>query len=409
MTNKPIQDAHLKKALEHAPDTDVQVRQQVRNTVLDYAKKATQPQNHWLASVKNWLLKDHFANAQWAGLTGLATVILVTVLLLRDHPEETIWTADTPATISENSPASAVVNSQTEGAILHEPPANVSSQVAPASEEVVSANADSLTTSQSAPLSDKNITTIHAEPETKKLERIVSKDAQLKETTASDQVSKADALDLAKSASKPLASATTERKATENDVAKQVAIAETPTAITPATPAAAPIVAEQNLPAAEAADQSASKPISKPKATLRELTDNKAEAGATITQQGSVNAADADFNSPLHAEKRRQKLKGNLEINSDFAEIILLKGGQAMAKSDTEAGNYRLFKVITHSENYAKKEDCIATKTPNEKIDERSGFPIINIDVCTASAQLLKEVEIYNKTMIDWYFQYQTE
>ena len=400
MTNEHMLDAHLKKALEHAPDANVQVSTHVRNIVLDYAKKSTNPKTNWLASVKNWLLKDHFANAQWAGLAGLAAVFLVTVLMWRGHPEDTVWIAATPDVISENSPASAEVPAQVTGA--------VSQDVAPA-EEILPADSTAIT--QTAPTVAKNKQTRHATPEAKKLDRLANKDGQLKEVAESEQTSRDSALDLAKSIDTQLGNSRAEGKTAEKNVAEQVAIAEAPIVSAPAAAATEPMIAtEQNMPSTEATDKLITKPMSKPKTISRGLADSKAEAGTTSTQESVVAASDADINSTtLHAEKRRQKLKGNLAIDTDFAKTILLNGGQAMAKSDTETGNYRLFKVITHSESDAKIADCVAPKTLVDNIDERSGLPIINIDVCTASMQLLKEVENYNKAMIDWYLQYQSE
>lgn len=405
MTEQHLHDAHLKKALEHAPDADVQASTQVRNAVLDYARKSTKPKRSWLAIFKNWLIKDHFSNAQWAGLTGLTAVLLVTVLLLREHPEDAIWTADNPATIPESSPATAEFKTQSNGAIQQDAPAKLNNQTAPAAEETLSTSADSLTTTQSSSLPEKNRQASNAEPEAKKLDRDIHKDAQLKESTASSPIATMDTVGLAKSADKSLEITTDEKKVTAKNSPKEIAIADAPIVASPA-PAAAPMEATaQSMPATDAAD----KAMSKPKAASRELTSNKAEESVRDTVEGAKAANEADDSTHIQNKERRQKLNENLSTNADIAKMIVLNGGQAMAKSDINAGNYHLFKVITHDKTDAHDRDCVAQKTLTESTDAQSGLPIKNIDVCAASAQLVKEVEIYNKTVLDWFLQYRGE
>ena len=72
-----LQDEHLKTALQHAPDRDVQPNVHVRDAVLQYAKKATVPQPSKLQRLQHWLFYGKLSQAQWAGIGSVATVLLV--------------------------------------------------------------------------------------------------------------------------------------------------------------------------------------------------------------------------------------------------------------------------------------------------------------------------------------------
>ncbi|HNZ56279.1 MAG TPA: hypothetical protein PKL58_02850, partial [Methylophilaceae bacterium] len=86
-----LQDEHLKTALRHAPDRDVLPSGRVRDAVLQYAKKASAPQQNVLQRLLHWLRHHKLSQAQWAGVASAATVILVVFMAWQQHPEDSVW------------------------------------------------------------------------------------------------------------------------------------------------------------------------------------------------------------------------------------------------------------------------------------------------------------------------------
>ena len=401
MTEQHLHDAHLKKALEHAPDADVQVSPEVRNKVLGYAKNAaakesTTPKQSWLAGVKNWLLKDHFANAQWAGLTGLTAMLLVAFLFWREHPEDIVGIGDTPANIPESAEIAQAPLEIAPDSAHHEAATATTIEQAEAPQNPAPAGVlvENKNISTAPPLTEETqanrpksvVIGQSAQQNTELL-----KEKRLAEQTETDKLSRLDTA--TKQQSLPPA---------KKEITKDIALPEVVAPIEPAptvaaapAPTSAPTVSDATLEASPSQDKALERGV--------------AQANSEGAAKGSISAnSDANFGSANPDEKRR-KLTPNHGLDAHFAKVLIAKGGKAMAESDTKAGNYRLLKVVIHAEADTNKADCVAPKSSVENIDERSGFPIKNIDVCVASVQLAKEVEIYNKTVLDWYFQYQGE
>lgn len=403
MTEQHLHDAHLKKALEHAPDADAQASEQVRNTVLAYAKQAAKPRANWLHNIKNWLLKDHFANAQWAGLTGLAAVFLVTILLWREHPEDIVGIGDAPSVISESAE------------ITQEPP---EAKPDAAQKEVAAAPAATaqaeLTQNQVAPaevfIESQNIPATPPVAEEKQVNRPKSaivwqsvqqnntrlnntqaKDKNLAEKTETDKLSKLEAA--ATSQSPPLAKKEIAEDIAVPEVVAPIEAAPAPTVIATPAPTTAPTSSDAALEAAP----------SKNKVLAR----GAAQAKPENATEGSISTNnDADFNVGHQDERRkaeRHTLNANSVDNHVLAKTILQNGGQALATHDIQTGKYRLLKVVVHSENSANQNECIAAKTQTHAVDAQTGLAIENIDVCLATDKLMQEVAHYNQAMNAWF------
>lgn len=390
MTEPHMQDALLKKALTHAPDQDVQPDAITRNHILNYAIDATKARRTWLSQLKNWLFNDHVANAHWAGLTGLAAVLLVSLLLWREHPEDLVGISDTPATISESTEIS---EKKADFAPAATSPA--AAEIAP--DQAITESKEQITMQTTAPTSAPVAENTPAE---KPAKAIIIGRAEMVDNSQLKMANKVESKKLATVETDQIKPAALEKNsketfsqsgATSPELKTQQASEEV--ALAQAEPAPAEAPAPRSVPI-KASDTDNATNINKDKANTIERNQSRAKVeGHTVG--GNMGEASLD--------DQRRKISVD---HKALASLILQNGGQAIAKQDIQAGIYRLFKVIAHQEN---KTDCDAPETHAEKIDERSGLPIQHIDVCIASAQLLKEVDIYNKAVLDWYLQYQGE
>ncbi len=82
-----LQDEHLKQALQSAPDRDLAPSDAVRQQVLDYAKNASAKQPGWLNRFKAWRISSW----QLVGMSTLASVFLVTIMLRPQLSKEPVW------------------------------------------------------------------------------------------------------------------------------------------------------------------------------------------------------------------------------------------------------------------------------------------------------------------------------
>ncbi len=82
-----LQDEHLKQALQSAPDRDLAPSDVVRQQVLDYANNAAPKQAGWLHRFKAWRVSSW----QLVGMSALASVFLVTIMLRPQLPKEPVW------------------------------------------------------------------------------------------------------------------------------------------------------------------------------------------------------------------------------------------------------------------------------------------------------------------------------
>lgn len=82
-----LQDEHLKQALQSAPDRDLAPSDAVRQQVLDYANNAAPKPAGWLHRFKAWRVSSW----QLVGMSALASVFLVTIMLRPQLPKEPVW------------------------------------------------------------------------------------------------------------------------------------------------------------------------------------------------------------------------------------------------------------------------------------------------------------------------------
>ena len=87
-----LQDEHLRQALKNAPDHDLVPGDAVRKKVLDYAQQAAKAKHEsWLRRCFNVLSKWRITSWQLVGMSTVASVMLVTVMLRQQLPEESVW------------------------------------------------------------------------------------------------------------------------------------------------------------------------------------------------------------------------------------------------------------------------------------------------------------------------------
>jgi hypothetical protein len=379
MTNadEGLYDAHLKTALEQAPDHHAQASEHVRKQVLDYAKQATKSPSTWFNRLKNWLLKNHFANAQWAGFTGVTAMLLVAVLLWRQHPEDTVWISATPKKITENSPTSAATIAQTQGDISQDS----ATAVTQAPSAPINAQSDHAlqTTPNSADNKPANLPTLAV----KKLDRTNSQNRQAKESTENEQLAQLnEEQPKADKKEKPIA----DEHADANIEAPVAAMA-----------AQAPVIM-----AKPAAAEATSEPLSKQRSMVKGITDKNIESPPISIEDGRRSAI------PTHQEKLSSQAASTNTLESDvLANGLLEQGGQAIAQRDIQAGTLRLLRVKSLQNSHIHNaQECQKTNENTTSTDPQTGYIIEMLVRCERSDVLIKAVESYNQTMLTWYLQH---
>ena len=370
--NNNLQDAHLKAALQHAPDVLLQPNEQIRHKILAHAKQATTPRQSWLTRLKNWIQKEHFASTQWAGLAGLTAMFFVAILLWRQHPEDTVWISATPKNIPEISQTTTEKKSNAnDGVKLDELSKSESMQAAPPSIAKADGNAQ---TNNLPSLAESKLPEAPA-TEAKKVGRKADKNESLKDAAVAIQQNQADELS----------------KATES-----VAIAEAPVATAPA-----PMPKEQTATEAESAE----KPSFKQKARMQHLPNKADDSGPASADAGSLN-----LEAPREEVRQKNTIvpsNSGLNEHENLVNVINTQGGAAIAQRDIQAGKLRLLQ-LTHQQNLSttKADECHLETPRPTSIDAQTGYTIEYITVCTYSEVLRKEVDTYNQTMKNWYLQH---
>lgn len=369
-------DEHLKTALKHAPDNHVQASEQVRNQVLTYAQQAINMQPSGLSRLKNWLFKDHFANAQWASLTGVAAMLLVAVLLWRQHPEDTVWISATPQGTSENSPPSAEMPAKTEGEISQ----NATPADMPASPAPIEAQRDS--SLPSAPIVAEDLSANQQTLEAKKLDLSASKKARLKESASTEPVGQ---LNHAQSDS--------DKKELPKLIKNENAQAEATATEAPVAAMAAPapaIVAKPTL--VETTDET----FNKQKSIVPSIADKKRESTSISADIRHNNTA------PINQETNSTHILESAALSNALVE----QGGQTIAELDIEVGTFRLLQVKPQQDSLTKKiHECKQSSTA-KTVDAQTGYRIEILVPCERAETLIKAVETYNQTMRNWYLQH---
>jgi hypothetical protein len=100
------------------------------------------------------------------------------------------------------------------------------------------------------------------------------------------------------------------------------------------------------------------------------------------------------------------KTEAKFQENQGLLPRIKSVGGKGAANQDIQAGNLRLLKIETQSKD-SETPGCPQLTAQTAALDALTGYKIEPVGSCDATDLLLKEVEIYNQTMRDWYSNHQ--
>lgn len=281
-----LRDEHLKKALQHAPDSDVAPNETTRKVVLDYAEKALAPSREsWFTRVISAFNNWQIPTWQLAGMGSLAASLLVVIMIWHEHPDDPMQVATAPEAASSIEPRPEPKLAQTELAKDEVNQAEQSPQVA-AKSAPIAASAE-IAAPIKAP-SDKTV--LASAPDAASAQGLEEEadSTRLKERAASNE------------------------------------------AAPPAPVAAAPAPVAESAPvAAEASADAASQP-----AAARAAPISKAER--KIANAGQAQAK-ADLPSAVDAVKSVAP-----PGNTALALAINQLGGKALANNDIQAGSLRI-------------------------------------------------------------------
>jgi hypothetical protein len=341
-----LKDEHLRKALQHAPDSDVTPSDVTRKTVLDYADKSAKTRHE--ARSESWFLRliNVFNNWQvprWqlAGMGSLAASLLVVVMIWHENPDDPMQVATAPTEINEAAP-----------------------QFEPRSEPTLAQNK----------LAKEEYATTAA-PEAASAEMAAPKaQEQAQDKIEAKVVTKAKPAkqEAAEITRPPPAAIEAASGADSTRLKERAVIAE----VAPPTPvAAAPATVAEPAPASvEASTDSASEQ------TARAAPTNKA---ARKMAEAEVTLTESDASRPAVASATAAKPAP--ETNTTLAQAISQQGGKALANQDIQAGRLRILDLSKQA----------AT------VDDETGYRIEFI--ADDSGTLATEVAAYNQTMRDWY------
>jgi hypothetical protein len=384
VNDENLKDAHLQKALQHAPDSDVAPSEFVRKTVLDYADKAVKTQQvtqheSWFVRVKNKFNSWKIPSWQLTGMGSLAASLLVVVMIWHENPNDPIQVASAPdAVTTEAAPKPAPTLTQGELA---------SNQLEKAEESAQSAAAPEAT---SAEMAVPELPANKQAPENNQ-DKAEAKIAGKTEPTKQKAELAPQVAAIEQSADKAIVASAPEAASAkaEKDIDDRRAKArEQSDALAMSAPAPTAPVAVEAAPASAA---SASSTV---------LTKKMAEPAAQ--PEVSVKQDSSSASGNIATEEKRQKSKKRIG-DDPLAHALVQKGGAVMAKQDIEAGKLRLLDAASYYKG--KPSDCtepyIAGFEPS--VDAKTAYNIEVIYVCVTSQQLMKEVAIYNQTMREWH------
>jgi hypothetical protein len=390
LDDENLKDAHLQKALRHAPDSDIAPSEFVRKTVLDYANKSVKTklearQESWFARVKNRFNSWQIPRWQLTGMGGLAASLLVVVMIWHENPDDPMQVGTAPDSTQNEAtfnaapkPEPTLAQNELARNQLEDDEASPQSAAAPeaASTEMT---ATGVPVSKQAP--EKNQDTAEA--------KIAKRAAPIeqKAETAPQVVVIEQSAAIKQSADKPVvASAPTAVVANaEKDVSRRAKAPEQSDEVAMSAPVpAAPVAVD----AAPASVTSAPMPIKK-----------MADAEKSEAKQDSSSAS----GNIASDEKRHKATK---RVGDDpLADVIVQTGGTVMAKQDIQAGKLRLLDVADYYKG--KPSDCNEPFIAGfeDRVDAKTAYNIEMIYVCVATQQLIKEVELYNQTMRAWHME----
>ena len=365
LRDENFKDAHLQKALRHAPDNDIAPSASTQKAVLDYAENALKlgqkpHAESWLTRLKKAINAWQLPRWQMAGMGSLAASLLVVVMIWHENSDDPLQVAAAPDVVqrdaapnvkpelTQNELANAEVNQAEQSAQI----------VAEAAPE--GASADSTAPNTQAKVIAKSS---KQEAETAPTDKTILAAAP---EGASGQVPEKDV---------------DSTKAKETTVFAEAA----PPAPMTAAPAATSVTANEPSAARTTEITSARK-----KMAAAEKADVTAKANASSDSQGNSEVSEKSRKTTRH-------------IGDDLlANTIEQTGGVALANQDIQAGKLRILVIAVHDGKFSECEDSYSAST-EQRADAQTAYKIEEINVCIANQQLAKEVANYNKTMREWH------
>lgn len=398
-----LQDEHLKTALQHSPDRDMQPSAHVRDAILQYAKKASAPELSILQCLQHWLFHEKLSQAQWAGIGTAATILLVVFMAWQRHPEDSVWI--TAGTDSQNAAHNEITASKPAPASQHAETATATSpESAPATASLAEDKLSNL--AQSEPiLTQIDQDKLDSQTQTDRLngnvisEKLAGKNSDSKDAGAVEPLEKA--------APEANQASVGESNAAIKELPAELSAQNHPS---PAAVATAPQV---NLPESKIT-LSAPKPA--PQADDSRLANKNHEPLGTTTAQAKRKQ---DIEGTAEKEGATGKLEGRAIANdahetldnnyNALVEQLITQGGKKVANQDIKNDALRILNVVVHRAKVGNQQACTFNQTSSINFDSATGLRIEIIDTCAGSEQLQNEVENYNKTMKSWYLQFQGE
>ena len=352
LRDENFKDAHLQKALRHAPDNDIAPSASTQKAVLDYAENALKlgqkpHAESWLTRLKKAINAWQLPRWQMAGMGSLAASLLVVVMIWHENSDDPLQVAAAPDVVqrdaapnvkpelTQNELANAEVNQAEQSAQI----------VAEAAPE--GASADS-----TAPNTQAKV--------------IAKSSKQEAETAPTDKTVLA--------AAPEGVSGQVPEKDVDSTSAKEAAVK-----------------AEVALPApVAAAPAAASVEASAEVASTTEISSARKKMADAEQPQTEHTEAKADLPKAITAAKQAVP-----SSNSDLAMTLGTIGGQALANKDIQTGRLRIL--------------YLSNEATNDAVDEATGYRkeavLVNEGASekTSLKSLVLEVEAYNKTMRDWH------
>ena len=361
LRDENFKDAHLQKALRHAPDNDIAPNESTQKAVLDYADNALKlgqkphAESHsqsWHARLKKAINAWQLPRWQLAGMGSLAASLLVVVMIWHENPDESIL--DNPVQV-----AAAPDAVQRDAAPSVQPELTQNELV---KEEASQAEQSAQTVAEAAPVV---ASADSAAPNTQA--KVIAKSSKQEAETAPTDKTVLAAAPEGVSGQVP-------EKDVDSTSAKEAAVK-----------------AEVALPApVAAAPAAASVEASAEVASTTEISSARKKMADAEQPQTEHTEAKADLPKAITAAKQAVP-----SSNSDLAMTLGTIGGQALANKDIQTGRLRIL--------------YLSNEATNDAVDEATGYRkeavLVNEGASekTSLKSLVLEVEAYNKTMRDWH------
>ncbi|MGB7814791.1 MAG: hypothetical protein WBL28_00400 [Methylotenera sp.] len=378
-----LQDEHLQQALRHAPDSELEPSNIVRQQVLDYAAKAVEKKgNSLLNRCMNALNRWHVASWQLASMGSVAVALLVVVMIRLERPEDIVWEASAPVDRIQSKPAQdagaglALEREQTQDKkaerrkdVYAEKPAV--NDASPSSQAVLAGVVDA------APKRNEKAT-LGSEGKTRLAEKSETPAAVL---PSNDNVVIAAAPEVA-----------APQVAAPREPGKTVDMTDRAKEQTQAIP-------NETMTASETSNTSADEPVGR-------ATGLKKQGEDSLGPRKMMTAEETKPSSKSKTDSSGQAGTFDADAgNAVLAQAIIKEGGREIARRDIGSGNLRILYLGKHFAAN-KPQDCGQVQPYGTlQKDELTGYRIELIAGCHSTEQLIREVDHYNQVVHEWYLE----